>query len=192
MEGFYAGLTHPLTDIAQLTALAALGLLLSLRFPNLFATAWGCFASAAAIGAAAALLSGLTHTVDGPLLAAAAATAMLTALAPQCPAAAVVIVSVVNGGLIGVASAPESGSTGATLVTLFGSFVGVSLTLIYLASGVGWLREKLAESWTTLGVRVIAAWIAAIALLVAALAATGRLEGADERVNKSITRELDK
>ncbi len=103
------------------------------------------------------------------LLLVAILAAMLSALYPAGFLTTFVILLGICGVLIGVLSIPDEGSVLATIITLSGSFVGANLGLVYIAGGVGWLRERFSQQWLRIGLRIIAAWIAAISLLMASL-----------------------
>lgn len=78
------------------------------------------------------------------------------------------------GGLfIGLVSTPDPGPRAATLITVAGSFVSANLTLFHVSGAVGLLRERFTQHWVAVGLRVAAAWIAAVAVLMGALAFAG-------------------
>ena len=95
---------------------------------------------------------------------------VLAALYPSGFLVACVGFSCVCGFLVGVLSTPDPGPVNDTILTLTGSFVGANLALIYAAGGIGWLQERYTQQWVRIGLRVVAAWIAAISVLSALLA----------------------
>ena len=112
--------------------------------------------------------------VETALLFTAIASATISALFPTGRQWFVILVvkgmvACVAGVLLGVVSTPDPGPWGAVLITLIGSFVGVVLVPFYIGMGVSWLREKFSQHWIDIGIRVVAAWIGAIAILMAAL-----------------------
>jgi hypothetical protein len=54
---------------------------------------------------------------------------------------------------------------------LAGVSAGANLGLLYIAGTVAWLRDRARARWTQVRLRVVSAWIAAVASLMAALAA---------------------
>lgn len=169
-EGFYLGILHPLSTPAQLLALLALGVMLSWRWRDSFARSWAGFAIAALIGI---VLGQLEIRPDGEALAlllTAVVAATLAALYPKGHVIAHVILASAGGLLIGLLSTPDPGPRAATIITLAGSFVGANLALFYVSGALGWLRERFTQHWVEVGLRVAAAWIAAVAVLMGALA----------------------
>lgn len=81
--------------------------------------------------------------------------------------------------MMGLASTPGPGPLQATLVTLFGSVLGVAALSLYAIGGFGWLHEKgctqwqWTRGWAAIAFRVGAAWATAIAALGLALSAAG-------------------
>jgi hypothetical protein len=171
IEGFYLGLVHPLTAPAQLLALLGLGVLTGLLFPARYALLGGMFA--------AAFLTALALPLPDPwldtgLFALAALAGTAAALLPrQWLFWAAAALSAVTGAGLGLASIPDPGPATDRAVTMAGSAAGANLALLYLAGGIGWMRDRVRRPWVTIALRVAAAWIAAIAGLMAALAASG-------------------
>lgn len=169
-EGFYLGILHPLSTPGQLLALLALGVMLAWQWRDSFARSWTGFAIAAFVGI---VLGQLDIRLDGEelaLLVVAVIAATLSALHPKAPFLAHVVLSSAGGLLIGLLSTPDPGPRAATLITIAGSFVGANLTLFYVSGALGLLRERFTQHWVGVGLRVAAAWIAAVALLMGALA----------------------
>jgi hypothetical protein len=75
----------------------------------------------------------------------------------------------IAGILLGLVSTPDPGPTRALLITLSGSFLGIVLIALYIGGGVAWIREKYPQHWVHVGIRVVAAWIGAVSILMAAL-----------------------
>lgn len=169
IEGFYTGLLHPATSPNQLLILAALGLLLGQARGRWTGSAWGGFACAMLAGIAAGQLGASTGRVELALVVLGAAAATLAALLPGRMGGAVLVLSVCGGFALGLASTPDSGPFRATAITFAGSFAGANLGLLYVAGTIGWVRDRAKARWTQVGLRVIASWIAAIAILMAAL-----------------------
>ncbi len=169
IEGFYIGILHPLSTPSQLLALLAMGVMLGLRWPKWFSVSWVTFAAAMLLGMGLGQF-GVMPGGEPMLLLVAILAAILSALYPTGFLTTFVILLGVCGMLIGVLSIPDKGSLRATIITLLGSLVGSNLALLYMASGVGWLRERFAQQWLRIGLRIIAAWMAAIGILMLGMA----------------------
>jgi F0F1-type ATP synthase assembly protein I len=55
------------------------------------------------------------------------------------------------------------------ITTITGTYVGANLAFFYASGGIGWLRDRFDKPWALIGLRIIAAWIAAISCLMLAL-----------------------
>jgi urease accessory protein len=168
--GFYTGLLHPLSTPGQLLGLLSLGLMLGLRWPQWFAWSWLWFAASCLLGIILGQLGFMATWSELVLLLLAASAAALAALYPSGILAVCFAFSGICGFLIGVLSTPDPGPLNDTIITLSGSFVGANFALIYAAGGIGWLQERYTQQWLRIGIRVVAAWIAAISVLSALLA----------------------
>lgn len=166
IEGFYSGLFHPFTTPDQIVTLLALGLAL------------GSYAMRRLGGAFAALCAGLVSglAIGSPLGSAApwlfglaAIAATFAALAPGRSLPVLIALSFIAGGLIGWASLPNAGPMRDRLFTMSGSVFGAALGILYIAGAVDLACERINAPWFTIVLRVIAAWIGAIALLMLAL-----------------------
>lgn len=175
MQGFYLGLLHPATTASHGLLLLALGVMLAPAWPGRFGRAWAAFAAAALAGLGAVMLGGTAlQPGEWTLLAAAALVALYAAAALGRFPAVTLALAGLGGLLLGAGSAPDPGPPGAAAVTAAGSCLGLALGLLYLAGGIGWLRLRFEEPWAGVGLRIAAAWIAAIAILLAALQAAPR------------------
>lgn len=143
--------------------------MLGLLFPRHMPLAWGTFALAVLGGIAVGAAGATPLYGDGVLLATAVIGSVSAALVPNSHGALRLAVCVGCGAGLGIASMPDPGPMRATIITLSGSVVGMNIAVLYLAGGLGWLREKVRAPVGTLGLRVLAAWIAAVALLMGAL-----------------------
>jgi hydrogenase/urease accessory protein HupE len=169
LEGFYLGLAHPLSAPPQLLALLALGLLLGQSWPREFIIAWRAFALAA-IGGLALGVAGYGHSFgERALLVIALAASSLAAIAPASVIVPVTMVAGAGGLFLGMVSTPDPGPLGAMIITIAGTFVGANLAFFYASGGIGWLRDRFDKPWALIGLRIIAAWIAAISCLMLAL-----------------------
>jgi hydrogenase/urease accessory protein HupE len=169
IEGFYTGLLHPISTPEQVLALLALGMMLGLRWPSWFKVSFFVFASSTLLGIFLGQLGIAQGIAESTLLLVAVVAATLSALYPPGLFALFVILPSIAGALIGFLSTPDPGFLTATIVNLFGSFVGANLALLYIGGGVGWFRERFKGQWSQIGLRIIAAWIAAISVLAASL-----------------------
>lgn len=176
-EGFYTGAAHPLVTVDQLLALLGLGVMLGLQWPGDFDLAFPSFAGSMLLGVVTGQLIGLPAWAVWAvllLLLSATAAAALAALRPEGYRVTTLLLTCLIGGLIGLLSTPEPGPMRATIFTLAGSIVGANLLLLYLSSGIGFLREKIRKPWLQLGLRIAAAWLGAVAMMMTALAIAQR------------------
>ncbi len=165
----YNGMLHPLFVPAHLLLVIALGLLLGQQGVRRNLASAGTYI--------AGLLGGLTlawHGVvlkDGvtqelTVLALAVAVALAVVLAMRLPAWAMASLTLLAGGLLGLDSAQSELAARARAVALFGSGISLYLLMLYLMA----LAERFqAHHWLRVGVRIIASWITASAMLVLAL-----------------------
>ncbi len=174
MEGFYVGFLHPLSTAGQVLALIAIGLFVGRVDQTSFTRAWSAFAALVVGGILLGQIVGLSGHEDTVLLGVAAVVALIAAGAPQRifapgrlqPGA---LAAGVGGLLLGLASTPDAGPARATILVLSGSFVGLNVAFLYLAGGTIWLLDRYAARWALIGLRVLASWVAAIAILMCAL-----------------------
>jgi hydrogenase/urease accessory protein HupE len=172
IEGFYAGLLHPLSTPDQALALLSTGLLLGGFALRRLAVAFG----AAAVGLAAGVATGLTPgspTGDlAPwLFGFATLAAICAALAPGRALPLVALLSLGACALLGWAALPDAGPPRDRAFTVAGSVTGAALGLMYIAGCIDLLRERIRGPALCIALRVLAAWIAAITLLMLALLA---------------------
>lgn len=162
---FYSGVLHPFISPAHLIALMALGLLFGQR---------GVLASRQAMGALAASLAGglwLSLRLQLPepdplLLALGMLLGLSVVLARPWPTWALVPLAALVGLAVGLGSAPDGMAPAQRTAALLGSFVGATLCPACLAGAV----HPLHKPWARVGVRVVASWLSASALLVLTLA----------------------
>ena len=173
LMGFYVGMLHPLSTPPQLLALLALGLMLGQQFPRDFVVCWIVFAICCFAGMVLGQTVGMQGTEDAWLLAICAIAASLAALLPNGFVLPWLVLAGGCGLLVGIVSTPDPGHWRPTLITLAGSFVGANLALLFSTGGVGWLTEHFSQPWVRIGLRIIAAWIAAISFLMLALVVSG-------------------
>lgn len=170
-EGFYVGMLHPLSTAGQVFALLATGLMLGQRFPERVPLSWITFALALIAGMSLGQAGFELEYAETLLFSIAVAAASLSALYPSGLFLAFVLICGSAGLAIGLLSTPDEGVFRDTLFTLAGSFVGANLALIYVSGGMGALLDRFKQQWVRLGFRIVGAWIAAIALMMAAFTA---------------------
>jgi hydrogenase/urease accessory protein HupE len=169
LKGFYVGMVHPLSTPPQLLALLALGLLLGQCWPRKFTLAWLLFALAAAGGLILGF-AGYGHSrAERALLVTALAASSLATITPAWFIVPGTLLAGAGGLFLGIASTPDPGPLGAMIVTITGTYLGVNLAFFYASGGIGWLRDRFNNAWAHIGLRIIAAWIAAISCLMLAL-----------------------
>jgi hydrogenase/urease accessory protein HupE len=165
VDGFPGGLLHPLAAPAHALALVGLGLLIGQqprrqRTRLLIVFAAALFAALGAIMAAFVFTEGKTV-----LLAVAAISGILVALARPVPAFAVAVLAALSGIAIEFDSVPAEISISATLRALAGTTIGAALALTFVALASADPRRQ----WLRIGVRIVGSWTAASAILVLAV-----------------------
>jgi hydrogenase/urease accessory protein HupE len=166
IEGFYAGILHPFGTPDQLLAILAAGLMLGGFALPRTAPAFAALGLGLIGGALAGRLSG----DPAPwLLGLAVLAACLAALVPGRARPLAVGLALVAGGLLGWASIPDPGPLRDRVITAAGALTGAMAAILYLAGAADALRRRVERPWMPIALRVGAAWIAAIAMLMLAL-----------------------
>ena len=163
MSALVGGLLSPLLTPTHALALLALGLLIGQErasAPSIAAFIAGLTAGLVAIAWAV----GETWAPD-ILLAAAAVSAGLIALAQPLPRIVPAGLAAVIGVALGLDSPPEVISVGAATAMLIGTGIGAGLAVALIAAG----GQHLTRWWQRLGLRIVGSWIVASAILVLAL-----------------------
>lgn len=173
IEGFYSGLLHPFSSVAQLLALLAFAVLLGRGFGRSAAASLPALAVSLLVGIVLGQFALTADWLQGGLLVVAVAAAAISALFRLLPIMVPVLFALVVGVLVGIASTPDPGPLRATLITLTGSFVGANLLVLYVSVGVDWVSRTYSQQWVQIGIRVVAAWIGAISVLMTAFAFAG-------------------
>jgi len=115
-------------------------------------------------------VAGYGHSLgERALLVVALAASSLAALAPSWVIVPGTLLAGAGGLFLGIASTPDPGPLRAMISTITGTYVGANLAFFYAVGGVGWLRDGFNMAWAHIGLRIIAAWIAAISCLMFAL-----------------------
>jgi hypothetical protein len=169
LDGLYAGLLHPWTTPAPALATLALGILLAWAWPQGFLQCWLVFAAALLVGLVFGHWDAGERILRPALMLVATVTASFAALFPTQPRRAILLPGAGCGLLVGAMSVPDPGPLSATLATSAGSFVGANVALLYVSGGLGSARARFDRPWFRIGLRVVAAWTAAIGCLMFAL-----------------------
>ncbi len=164
-RSFSEGLLHPLLVPAH--ALAALGLGLLIGQQAFFVRRLAIASYVAGLGMGfAALIAAVTPTLaDEALLAAAAMSGALVALARPLPVSAGCLLAAIAGAALAFDSSPGGISVSDANVALAGTFCGAVLLLLAVAS----LSTRLRGGWQRIGARIVGSWVSASALMVLAL-----------------------
>ena len=157
----------PPSDPALLLALLPLGLTLGIWRTDGLSRVWPALAVGLAAGAAAAPLAGLSIAFTAILTG--LAVALLGAAALAWPTWLMAAVSAATGLVAGM-TALEGHAPGALPVTIYlGILMGALVTVAAPFLLVSATRDLVPAPWLTIGWRVAASWLAAIALMLAAL-----------------------
>jgi hydrogenase/urease accessory protein HupE len=162
--GFAGGLLHPLLVPAHGLALVGLGVLIGQQ------AGWGRAVVVAGIVALAAGLGVMTLGVvplfvGEALLALAALTGLLVALARPVSEIAGGVLATATGFAIALDSPPEVLSLREANLMLAGTGLGAALLLIVTSE----LARRLQSAWPRIAMRILGSWIAASAILVLAV-----------------------
>jgi urease accessory protein len=163
MTALFAGLLHPLIVPAPVLAIGALALLIGQQ-------TWGrnvpmVYAVAVLTGLGAIAMAYVPKFNEEMLLALAAITGLLVALARPLPQGLGVPLAAAIGLSLALDSPPEALALLQANLTLLGTALGAVLLLLALLQGTARLRHH----WQRIGARILGSWIAAIAILVLAL-----------------------
>ena len=172
IEGFYAGLLHPVLVPAHLMLLLALGLWLGARHRRAGVPVWALAAMLAfGLGLSGAGLSSSLTSVG--VLAAATVVGGAVALAVAPPGLVTTTLAAISGFLVGidtdVGAASPSGWAGLAPAALGGAFIGAMLIALNAMA----LASVADRPPFTIAVRVAGSWIAAAAVMVLALHVKG-------------------
>jgi len=173
IEGFYAGLLHPLIEITQGLLLIGLGVLIA-QHPRAITK------RALLLFLVALMSSGLVNFVipglaiaELILLPLALIVGVLVAIARPLHQMVVIPLVLAAGITSGTISVPEAGALSAMIITATGSFVGAIVIFLYAFGAADWLLSKTERPWLSIGLRIIGSWVAAICLLMLALSLRG-------------------
>jgi len=164
-DGFYGGLLHPLFVPAHALAAAGVGLLIGQQAPPWRWTVPAAYAGGLVLGFAAMVAAVVPVLAPEALLAVAAASGILVALARPLPASAGCVLALIAGVALALDSPPQVISLREAIVILIGTFLGASVFLLTVAE----ISARLRRQWQRLGARILGSWIAAGAILAFAL-----------------------
>lgn len=163
--GFYGGLMHPLLVPAHALALAGLGLFVGSQPRRIGAGLTALFAGALIAGVIA-IVSAASPAYQGEIvLAVAAASGILAALARPVSVLVSAPLVVIAGVAIMLDSVPHEISMQTTFLALVGTAVAAFVIATFLAEAARAARGD----WQRIGVRILGSWAAASAILVLAL-----------------------
>lgn len=169
LDDFFNGLLHPLFVPAHVLLVLAFGLLLGQQGILAHLRAIWSYVTGVTAGL---LMSGVGQSVVDPsvheagVLAAAMGVALLTVTALRLPRVLMILIGLTAGLLLGLDSLQAELAGQARYVALFGSAVALYLLMLYPLALAEWAQGR---AWLSVGVRVVASWVAASALLVLAL-----------------------
>ena len=165
MSEFVNGLLHPLTTPAHVLVLLGLGLMLGQRTPLNLRTPIFVFVPLSAIALLLTQTQFIQSVYQPLLISIALCVATLVALERALPPAATGVLLGAAALALGFDSAPGSGTRGAVLKTLLGTWVCLVLVVFDLAFYISSCKKW---KWGKIGMRVLGSWIIAISLLVLA------------------------
>jgi urease accessory protein len=163
MSALVGGLLHPLAVPAHILALLAIGLLIGQQRTHLVPLV--AFLAGLAAGLGALALAIATTSAVKVLLAAAAVSGLLVALARLLPALVSAPLAAVAGVALGLDSPPNAIAIATAVAMLIGTGIGAGLAVAIVAAATGCLTR----AWQQIGMRILGSWIAASAILVLAL-----------------------
>jgi hypothetical protein len=170
--GFLLGARVAFAVAPPLLALIGTALLLAWDWPRAFAAGWPAFAAAMAAFIGVGLLAPDTAAFMAEPLATVAAVFAAGAAAARLSKVSCAPVAALAGAGVGFYAVPDHGPFNATLATVAGTFVVANLALLAVAGAVGGILDRVRADWVAVAVRVVAAWVVAIAALLLALSAT--------------------
>jgi hydrogenase/urease accessory protein HupE len=166
VDGFYTGLLHPLSTPSQVLLLLALGFFIGRGTTRAAAVSLALFC----VGTLAGVFLGQrAPPPDTGMVVVALLAASLAALAPGRLVPVGLCLAGLGGVGIGIVSRPDPGPLRDVIITAAGALVGTNLAMVYLYGALVWLQERAHHAWLPVALRVAAAWVAAVAVLMLAL-----------------------
>jgi hydrogenase/urease accessory protein HupE len=164
---FYGGMLHPAVVPAHLMAIVAMGLWLGQRWPA-GGSALVALLAAVPIGMVAGRWVGWQKG-ELVILSLTALIAVLVAAARDAPRVPRLAIATALGLFLGMDSMPDGLSGRPLWLSLAGTWFAVLLGHSWMIA----MSEIAARPWMKIGVRVVASWLCAAAVLVLALSAFG-------------------
>lgn len=165
LDSFYAGILHPVFVPAHVLSLLTLGILFGQQGARRLQPAILAFLVATAGGLVYAGTGG-ARDVGLALLAVAALTGLLAAVARPLPVWLNLAIAIAIGALLGADSAQDDLAGRARFAALVGTGIALYLLMLYALVFADAFQRR---EWQRIGLRVIGSWCAAAALLVLAL-----------------------
>ncbi|MDA4844061.1 HupE/UreJ family protein [Hoeflea poritis] len=167
--GFNAGLLHPWLPAEQTMSLLAAALLAGRYCGDRPMRVLAAFSIAFVAGLAIPPSTFTLSTIGLCLMGLALAASALVALNASLPAVAVVAFTAAAGLLDGIASAPDPDHWDVVAAFVAGNVLRAALIFSIPLVVADWFIREKRWQWAKIGIRMVAAWIAAIALLMQAL-----------------------
>ena len=155
-------------------ALVSLGVIVGLSPQERLAASYATFAATMLLGIILGQYGVTLGWEEIALLLIATLAATLSAIRPERLYLLSIFLSGIGGFLLGLLSTPDPGPIRSTIITLAGSLVGACIALFYLLGLVSWFQQRFTQQWAQIGMRIVAAWLAAISVLMASLAFVNR------------------
>lgn len=168
MGALYQGLLHPLLEIDQAMAIAALGLFMGQQALGGDGRIWLSLIGALALGLVAAWTRPLLYVEPWTILALALALGGLAAVGRPLPRWSLMIIAAGLGVVIGIMSMPAPADRNAMSLFAGGAIVGTFLLAFYVYLASRWANRLHEHGWLAIGTRVIGSWIAAVAVMMLA------------------------
>lgn len=165
LNGFYGGLLHPALVPLHLLGLVALALMIGQQEPVRRHALRAVFAAALIAGLAANVYVFTAEAAPRILLGATALSGVLAAVARPVPAPIAALLAVMSGAALAMDSRPEDVTLQTALLMLLGTAIGALIILELVTD----LTADPRAHWLRIGIRILASWSAASALLVLAL-----------------------
>jgi hydrogenase/urease accessory protein HupE len=166
IDGFYVGLFHPFSTPSQALVILGLGVLAGGFSPIRARWLLGAFLAATLLGLF--LVSG-SLPIEAMMFAVAFLASTSFALRPGYLLPLAIGLVAVGGVLIGTVSVPDPGPIRDRVITMTGSIIGANIGLLYVFGLILFVREHYSWNWVGIALRVLAAWLGAISLVMLAL-----------------------
>lgn len=161
------GALHPLMTPAHVLILLSLGLLLGQQVPLDLGKRLRVFAPVSAVALLITLTGVMKEMNQAVLISMALCVAILVALEKKLPRFVPELLCALAAIVVGLDSGLETGSLGAILKTLAGTWLAVNALVFYIAICASNGANK---QWAQIAIRVLGSWIIAISFMVLAFA----------------------